>query len=344
MYYVTIDCGTTNSRAYVVDGTGKIVAKATKKVGVKDTATTGSRKKLHDGVKEIVAKAIHEAGLSVLDIAAVLSSGMITSEIGLKEIPHLFAPCGVDELAEHMVRATDLDIIDSSVPLYFVRGIKNQQDDDGKAATQAVGALDFMRGEEAQVAGMLTRADFHPPAMIVILSSHTKFIPINAEGEVLGSLTTMSGQLYEAVLDHTFVSKSVRQNPGQPDAPADYFDPEIVNDALNWIKKTGLVRTLMFPRFLDVLLDTTWYERHLFFEALIAAEDMLAIGQLDLFDFELPTTFVLVGNPQRCRLYQHILQQQFPDSTLQSISDTTEVDGLSIQGILSIARKAGVVK
>ena len=41
---------------------------------------------------------------------------------------------------------------------------------------------------------------------------------------------------------------------------------------------------MMFPRFLDVLLDTKWYERELFFDALIAAEDMLAIGQLNDFD------------------------------------------------------------
>ena len=32
MYFITIDCGTTNSRVYVVDETGKVYAKATKKV------------------------------------------------------------------------------------------------------------------------------------------------------------------------------------------------------------------------------------------------------------------------------------------------------------------------
>ena len=35
MYYVTIDCGTTNSRAYVVDHSGKILGKASKMVGVR---------------------------------------------------------------------------------------------------------------------------------------------------------------------------------------------------------------------------------------------------------------------------------------------------------------------
>ncbi|MDY6868419.1 MAG: 2-dehydro-3-deoxygalactonokinase, partial [Chloroflexota bacterium] len=193
-------------------------------------------------------------------------------------------------------------------------------------------------------AGMFTRNDFETPAIIVILSSHTKFIPIDGDGQVLGSLTTMSGQLYEAIIEHTFVSKSVRKPKGGVEKPENYFNPEIVNDGLDWINKTGLVRTLMFPRFLDVLLETTWYERLLFFEALIAAEDMLAIGQLDLFDFKLPTNFMLVGNEERCQLYSHILKQRFPKSSMKTITQSGEIDALSIKGILSIAKKAGVVK
>jgi 2-dehydro-3-deoxygalactonokinase len=344
MYYVTIDCGTTNSRAYVVNETGEIISKATKKVGVKDTATTGSRETLHEGVREIVREAIAEAGLSKADISAILSSGMITSEIGLKEIPHLTAPIGVDALAEHLTLVEDVEILGPDVPVYFVRGIKNQQKSQDLRPTQTVGELDFMRGEETQVAGMFTRTDFETPVIVVILSSHTKFIPINREGQVLGSLTTMSGQLYEAILEHTFVSKSVRKPENGAEKPEGYFNPEIVNGALDWINKTGLVRTLMFPRFLDVLLDTAWYERLLFFESLIAAEDMLAIGQLDLFNFALPTNFILVGNEERCQLYSHILKQRFPESGMQTIMQAEEIDALSIKGILSIARKAGVVK
>ena len=37
MYYIIIDCGTTNSRAYVVDAVGTVLGLAKKTVGVKDT-------------------------------------------------------------------------------------------------------------------------------------------------------------------------------------------------------------------------------------------------------------------------------------------------------------------
>ena len=344
MYFVTIDCGTTNSRAYVVDEKGTILSKATKTVGVRDTATTGSKDTLRNGLREIVQLAVEKAGFSLNDISAVLSSGMITSEIGLVEIPHLEAPCGVVELAAAITKVENTGIVDKKTPVYFVRGIKNKMNIGGKSATGVVGELDFMRGEETQAMGLLMRPDFPLPATILILSSHTKFISMDASGKVKGSLTTMSGQAYDAIMNHTFVGKSVEKETGSENAPEAYFNAQVVDDAFEWIKKVGLVRALMFPRFLDVLLDTTWYERHLFFEALIAAEDMLAIGQLGMLGDDSPSNFVLVGSPERCSLYRHILMKKYPNAGLTEISAIQEIDELSIRGILNITREAGIIQ
>jgi len=344
MFYVTIDCGTTNSRAYVIDGRGKVYGKATKTVGVKDTATTGSKTRLQEGLKEIIKAAIQEAEIPLEEIKAVFSSGMITSEIGLVEIPHLLAPSGLDDLSKNFTKVSGTNIIDEKIPVYFVRGVKNEINIGSRTAAEVVGELDFMRGEETQVMGILDRSDISLPATILILSSHTKFISINASGLIKGSLTTMSGQVYDAIKNYTFVGKSVGTNQESEEEPSGYFDEKVVDDAINWINKVGIVRSLMFPRFLDVLLDTTWYERHLFFQALIAAEDMLAVGQLDLFDDELPTNYILVGSKERCKLYQHILKKQFPNASMHAIDTIEEIDELSIHGILTIARKAEIIK
>jgi len=42
MYLATIDCGTTNSRVYIVDENGKVLTRFSEKVGVRDTAIHGS--------------------------------------------------------------------------------------------------------------------------------------------------------------------------------------------------------------------------------------------------------------------------------------------------------------
>lgn len=340
MYYLTIDCGTTNSRVYVVDETGKIYAKATKKVGVRNTSITGSRTCLEEGLREIVDQAIHESGFPPSEFGAILSSGMITSEIGLCELPHLMAPCGTEMLSKHIEPVKDVHLTDYDIPVYFVRGIKNIMPSKIDNPFTAVGNCDFMRGEETQMVGLLDRG-VKLPVTAVVLSSHTKFIPIDENGMILGSLTTASGQLREAILAQTFVGKSVeKQEEAQP---ADYFDPAVVKAANDWINRGGLVRSMMFPRFLDVLLDTRWYERLLFFDTLIAAEDMLALNQLELLTAAPSHNFILIGLENRCRLYEYILKERIPDASISSITDVAEIDSLSINGILHIAKKAGIL-
>lgn len=342
MYFLTVDCGTTNSRVYAVDESGKIYAKAKKKVGVRDTSMTGSRKCLEDGLRETVTRAIQESGIAPSEFRAILSSGMITSEIGLCELPHLMAPCSVSDLAQNIARVDDVHLSDYDIPVYFVRGIKNTMPDVVENPFALVGNLDFMRGEETQMAGLMAHSDFTLPATVVILSSHTKFTPINARGEILGSLTTASGQIRAAILAETFVGKSVEKRENLEEKPENYFDEGIVQEAAAWIKRGGIVRGMMFPRFLDVLLDTRWYERELFFDALIAAEDMLTIGQLDSFDAACKERFLFVGLPERCRLYEYIIRQNIPGAAVSSITDADAIDQLSIDGILDIVKKAGI--
>ena len=65
MYYITIDCGTTNSRVYVVDEKGTVLAKATKKVGVRNTSMTGSNACLREGLHETIREAIRLSGLEM---------------------------------------------------------------------------------------------------------------------------------------------------------------------------------------------------------------------------------------------------------------------------------------
>ena len=67
MYFITIDCGTTNSRVYVVDDRGSIISKATRHVGVRNTSMTGSRKCLEDGLREAVTEAIEASGIATVN-------------------------------------------------------------------------------------------------------------------------------------------------------------------------------------------------------------------------------------------------------------------------------------
>ena len=183
-------------------------------MGVRDTSITGSKDALRNGLKAAFLEAVDNSKLKVSDVSFAVSAGMITSEIGLYEIPHLWVPAGPDELAANLKTVQDLEVFPIDIPIYFIPGIKNRFDPANTALSQ-VGELDFMRGEETQVAGVMASSKLNLPLTLVILSSHTKFISINRDGQVLGSLTTLSGQVYEAVKKDTFLGKSVESVKGQ---------------------------------------------------------------------------------------------------------------------------------
>lgn len=340
MYIATIDCGTTNSRVYIVNAKGEIVGQAEKKVGVRDTAVHGSNEKLKKELSETFYHALEHANKKIKDIDFAISSGMITSEIGLIEIPHMWAPAGNNELANNIKRVHDASIFPVDIPIYFIRGIKNKFDIQ-TATINNVGELDFMRGEETQIVGLFNLHNIKPPLTVVILSSHTKFIPINEQKNILGSITTVSGQVYEAIIKETFVGKSVRKDS---DFDAEnYFDENIIDAAYNWVKKSGFLRSLLLPRFMDVLLKTRWYERKLFVESIIASEDIKSMSQLRDFNIAPTEAFVLIGSAKRSLVYEYLLKEKKNIKNIIKINDKKDIDYLSISGSLQLAKLAGLI-
>ena len=343
MYIASIDCGTTNSRVYVINEKGDVLGKGVRKVGVRDTSMTGSKETLKVGLKEAFIEAVDNAGLKLADIEFAISAGMITSEIGLLEIPHLWVPAGPDELAAGIKCVQDMDVFPVDIPIYFIPGIKNYFDPQNTTPVM-VGELDFMRGEEVQVAGLLAANQIELPVILVILSSHTKFISISKDGKVLNSLTTLSGQVYEAIKKETFIGKSIRGEKGESELEG-YFDSGVIDNGYTWVETSGFLRSLLMTRFLDVLLKTTWYERKLFVESLIASEDMRSLNQLESMGMSKEANIILVGHEGRCKIYEHILTSRMEwKGDVSFISDIASIDTLNIKGSLDIARRAGILK
>jgi len=341
--FITVDSGTTHSRVYVVTGDGTVLGRAQVKAGVRDTAITGSRKTLQNGIRDAYHTALEHSGIAASEIEFAVASGMITSEIGLMEIPHLWAPADVDGLAQNLTRVHDTSVFPLDMPVYFIRGIKNAYEPETVAPAD-VGTLDFMRGEETQVAGILAHQRYEPPFVVVILSSHTKFVPVDVSSRILGSVTTLSGQVYEAVRKETSIAKSIKPPEGEAEAYADYWDESVVQNGFRWSMESGLSRTLLMARFLDTLVKRPWYEARLFVESAIAAEDARALAQLKTVVPAADTKrLILVGSHSRAELYRSLIRYIGEDTQVLSIEKPDEIDLLSIDGVVSIAARAGIL-
>ncbi|MDR2868997.1 MAG: 2-dehydro-3-deoxygalactonokinase, partial [Deferribacteraceae bacterium] len=110
MRYLTIDAGTSNTRATLWDGDRQVLARVKHNVGVRNTAMDKNNSKLKAAVNACIA----ELTGGQLDDCVILASGMISSGLGLYELPHLSAPAGKAAFAAAIVRA-DIDGVDTPI-------------------------------------------------------------------------------------------------------------------------------------------------------------------------------------------------------------------------------------
>lgn len=333
--YAIIDTGTTNTRVYIINDERKVIGKAYKKVGVRETAISGSNEILKNGLAECLNEAVKNADILINDIEFAVISGMLTTELGLIDIPHLIAPVGLDYLASESKIIRNTSIFPIDIPVLYIRGIKN---DYGDIGMPGIRKIDFMKGEETQVIGALEKLKPRLPCNIVIFSSHTKLIHVNQKGEIEGSITTLSGQILEAIEKQTFIGKSVAEN--QSDYKDDYFSEHILDIAYKSVSSSGFLRTLMMPRFMEIILDTKSYERKFFLYAAIASEDIKILDEADQnLGFDTQTDYIFIGNKVRCKIYEYLFRLKGIKSNITLVWDRDEIDSFAIQGAIKIAYK-----
>lgn len=332
--FAVIDCGTTNTRVYVLDSDCHTVGRGERRVGVRNTSMAGSKEPLRQGVCEALADAAHEAGIRLEDLSFAIASGMITSEIGLIELPHLVAPIGLSELASNIELVPPGDILPVPIPILFIRGVRNNY---GEAILSHIRHVDFMRGEETQVMGIIDDFQISEPTNIIVLSSHTKLIHIDGEGCIAFSLTSLSGQLYEAICKESMIGKSLC--PVENEQSDGYSFEELVITAHEVVSNVGLDRSALIPRFMQVLLRTDYQERCLFFDAAIASDDMKMLADFRELGYH-AKRYILFGHEERCKIYAYLIHRIFGDSVIIDCVSSKEAQSeLTIRGAIRIANQ-----
>lgn len=190
--YIAIDSGTTNTRvALIENGVVQDISKHT--VGVGSTRANGEQ--LSSAIKCAIADMLQKHHLQPADIEQVLVSGMLTSELGLFPVAHIAAPAGVPELHTAMRRTTLRDICET--PFTFIPGVKWEK----------VGQLiDMMRGEETELAGILSMG--YTGDLFVLPGSHSKIITVR-HNKIDTFYTMLTGEMIAALSQHTILKHAV---------------------------------------------------------------------------------------------------------------------------------------
>jgi 2-dehydro-3-deoxygalactonokinase len=290
---LVVDSGTTSTRVWVVEQ-GDVKASSSSRSGARDVVRTKDRSELLGRIRELADEALAAAKSTWESVEAIVAFGMITSELGLEEVPHLEAPVGRRMLAAALVERRYADVLPA--PVHLVPGVRSG----GKELELA----DFMRGEETEVAGLLALGEPDPPFLYISTGSHTKFLAVDREGRIDWSLTTLSGELLLALQRETILAELI-------DLEAPPTDLAALEEGARFVERAGLSRALFGARLLNRMRGVSVSFCSDFLHGAVAGADLLSLRRAAESRGGLPDRVAIGGQGTLGDAYRHLLEAQW---------------------------------
>ena len=172
--FIAVDWGTTNRRAYLIDGSGTCAQEFEDARGILSVP---------DGGFPAAVAEIRER----LGDKPLLLAGMVGSNRGWIEAPYVSCPASLDDLARGLAHPTEREAI--------VPGVKDD----------ANGRADVMRGEEVQLLGAIADGKVDPDALVCHPGTHNKWVVVR-HGKIESFRTVMTGELFSLLKEHGILS------------------------------------------------------------------------------------------------------------------------------------------
>lgn len=306
MTVITVDGGTTNTRITLAENK---IAKDVIKLNIGARANMENPELFACEMKKAVSFLLERNNLKECDVEKILASGMITSEFGLINLPHILTPAGLSELHENMHEVTIPEI--SSVPFVFIRGVKT----DG----QTFENTDMMRGEETELMGILN-PDYRK-CVYVLPGSHSKIIKVDENGKIYDFSTMLTGEMIASLSQYTILKDAVDLKNSETDA-------EFLLKGYDYCRKEGVNKALFKTRILKNIYKCNENQMYSFFIGVVLCDEIQAIINDGC------ETVVLGGKSQIKNAMAEILSKR-SEKRIVSLSDD-EVNNSTVCGAIRV--------
>ncbi|MBQ7399786.1 MAG: 2-dehydro-3-deoxygalactonokinase [Clostridia bacterium] len=251
--YITIDGGTSSTRVNILKN-GEILD--TVKLNIGARACMGNREKYENEIKSAIDEIVARNNIS--GIKRILASGMITSEFGLCNLPHINVPAGLSELHQAMYETTINEI--SDIPFVFMRGVKL----DG----QDIDNCDMMRGEETELMGIMQEK--YGECIYVLPGSHSKIIKTDNHGRIISFSTMLTGEMIASLSQGTILKDAV-------DLSVSKINAQYLLKGYEYTESAGINKALFKVRILKNKFDCSKEEVYSFFMGIVLCNEILNI-------------------------------------------------------------------
>lgn len=300
--YVTIDCGTTNTRITLVVG-GAFKDKLKFSVGANNKESKAILSKtIKQGIKDI----LKANDLSPKDISKILACGMITSEFGLVNLPHMKTPIGVGDLYA-VIHETMIEDI-SLIPFVFVRGVK--------CRNESFENFDMMRGEETELMGIL-----NGEGLYILPGSHSKIINVDSLGRIVDFKTMLTGEMLAALSENTILKDAVCFDEGE-------LDSEYLLKGFDFCEQNGINNTLFKVRTLKNMFSANASEVYSFFLGAVLHDEINCILSQN-------AKRIIIGGKKQIKEALAIILEKLSSAEIEKISDE-QAENASSLGLIKI--------
>jgi 2-dehydro-3-deoxygalactonokinase len=178
---IACDWGTTNFRMFLFGTDGSIIARHNANIGLRNLGVLTFEQALTSVMK---------GDFDRPDLPLLLS-GMVGSRQGWVEAPYLPCPADPAALASGLATAPS-----DKLKVQIVPGLS--------AANPDTGIQNVMRGEETQIAGLLSEAGGGHNGMFILPGTHSKWARVDG-GTVTGFTSYMTGEMFSVLKSHSIL-------------------------------------------------------------------------------------------------------------------------------------------
>ncbi len=301
--YITIDSGTTNTRICLVKN-GKIIDVQKFNVGARKVI--GNNEILKQTIKQGINEILLKNKMSSKDIEKVLASGMITSEFGLVNLPHIETPAGAKDLNNNIKEMVLEDI--SAIPFVFISGVKCQTEDFENC--------DMMRGEETELMGILKGEGLY-----ILPGSHSKIIKVDISGKITDFKTMLTGEMLEALSENTILKDAVCMDETE-------LDTEYLLKGFEFCKQNGINNSLFKVRILKNMFYKNISQVYSFFLGVVLQSEIEFILSQN-------QKRIIIGGKKQLKEALAIILEKLSSAEIIKVTDA-EADYASTFGLIKI--------
>lgn len=282
---IAIDWGTSNFRAFLIDGGGKVLAKKFAKLGVL---------KIRRNQFELVLEREIVDWRKAYGDLPIIMAGMIGSRQGWQEVPYLSCPLALKSLSQN------LQAVNRQTNTWIIPGLRIDYPD---------GRVDVMRGEETQILGAIA----HAPVEIHVFclpGTHSKWAYIK-DHELFAFNSFMTGEIFTLLRKHSILGRLMLGSN---------IDNSGFNRGLIWGERSDSLLAQLFQVRTQVLAGTLNTKAVFgFLSGILIAHELHQALQSPIAHSKV----ALIANPRIANLYAKALQRHNIEGIIMDADDVT---------------------